>query len=847
MKEIKPSLNIASLLDDSGEAKIKIILTKFSDVVYKLIRDNFDVLTRDMSKPTKRLFTESFNKKSLNPKMLKVIFRNMDKDLQDNLVLKIAAKLVGASKADDFISQKLTKEDFLKLTCENERIFLKDSLTLFDIYNDDLLEEIIERNAELKKMKADEKRVSDLERQLRKLTEDNKTLVNEKQKDAEQANNKILKLVEENQKLKNDNKELTNKITKAKEQSLEKVVIHEDLDDTVEKDSYLIGPEKLLSDIESRCYVGYVPEGGININGQQKMIVIKPSLAIVGNYDYIDKQGFIDRIEYRGDYSTFVCLINQRFISEYLEDEVDDFFYLSEDEQYNILYEKFSNKVICFKPIFKELPTRVKYVLNADIVGIFDLSDFKSPIFVPQLDISTRDFESKIEKGEDFEIDSFPMSLSQYLKYVVIGQTIYYINCVPSREGASTKRWKSKEKSFDKHSLKSFQKTDYIKMPDGNYYFKFASLLNVADNSDIFDEKSFVENVSKNALSQNLCYSLEDLKNFHIAIKSSQLVILSGLSGTGKSKLPIIYGNTLGLREDNGGILFVPISPSYLEPEDILGYVRPIIGENYNAEFLESSTGLVSFLIDAANHTDKLHLVIFDEMNLSQIEHWFSPFISILEKDPNNRKLKLYSEKLDLKNSNHYPSNIEIGRNVIFIGTINVDETTKVLSDRLNDRAFIINLDKMKFDKLKEMGTIQKKNYREVSFDSFQSHIQEKGDYINVLNDREIELFNKIDDLMSSHPYGKGISYRTLKNVSLYLANSQELIERSIALDYVILQFIVKRLNGTELELSHVLTSDQSVGLFSILQEFNDLSEFKKSKEAITSKIKELSDYGYTK
>src|SRR5699024_6087488 len=99
----------------------------------------------------------------------------------------------------------------------------------------------------------------------------------------------------------------------------------------------------------------------------------------------------------------------------------------------------------------------------------------------------------------------------------------------------------------------------------------------------------------------------------------------------------------------------------------------------------------------------------------------FSPFISILEKESESRFLSLYNEKSHCINRSSYPDKIKINNNVIFIGTINLDETTKNISDRLLDRSFVINLKKKKFidfsnqDLEKETESVSKFNVCESS------------------------------------------------------------------------------------------------------------------------------------
>lgn len=81
-------------------------------------------------------------------------------------------------------------------------------------------------------------------------------------------------------------------------------------------------------------------------------------------------------------------------------------------------------------------------------------------------------------------------------------------------------------------------------------------------------------------------------------------------------------------------------------------------------------------------------------MNLAKVEYYFAQFISILENDVNNRILRIYNpkEEINVTNAAEYPAEIRLGENIIFCGTINVDESTYRLSDKVLDRANLIKL-----------------------------------------------------------------------------------------------------------------------------------------------------------
>ncbi|EOS7805331.1 ATP-binding protein, partial [Enterococcus hirae] len=116
-----------------------------------------------------------------------------------------------------------------------------------------------------------------------------------------------------------------------------------------------------------------------------------------------------------------------------------------------------------------------------------------------------------------------------------------------------------------------------------------------------------------------LFYDEKDLYNFHTAMKIGSLVILSGLSGTGKSKLVKAYAKALQLSKEQ--LNFISVRPFWQDDSDLLGYADTI-----NSIYRAGDSGLIDTLIEAENNKDKLYLVCFDEMNLAKVEHYFSQF-----------------------------------------------------------------------------------------------------------------------------------------------------------------------------------------------------------------------------
>jgi MoxR-like ATPase len=184
------------------------------------------------------------------------------------------------------------------------------------------------------------------------------------------------------------------------------------------------------------------------------------------------------------------------------------------------------------------------------------------------------------------------------------------------------------------------------------------------------------------------------LNAFHTCLKInslSPLTVLAGISGTGKSELPRRYAEGMGIH-----FFQMAVQPRWDSPQDLFGFY------NY-LEHRYIGTDLARALIhlDDFNHSDlampwrdRLLLVLLDEMNLARVEYYFSEFLSRLEVRKsvvaNNPASRQNAEiHLDVGGRDRTFS-IYVDRNVMFVGTMNEDESTQTLSDKVIDRANVL-------------------------------------------------------------------------------------------------------------------------------------------------------------
>lgn len=363
-------------------------------------------------------------------------------------------------------------------------------------------------------------------------------------------------------------------------------------------------------------------------------------------------------------------------------------------------------------------------------------------------------------------------------------------------------------------------------------------------------EYTFLQYMKQVTSEKGLYIDESDIYNFHTCVKTNMLTIVGGIPGIGKSKFVQSYGKALGLTFGKE-LVWIPISPSYQEPHDVLGYLHP------SGTYMESETNLTRTLLAAAENPNQLYMIVFDEMNMSHIEHWFTPFLSLLQLDRKERILSLYNG--DGKKDQHIPPQIEIGDNVIFIGTVNFDETTKELSDRLLDRTNVITMRKIPFC---EMNMSQEKVLLlpfafSVSTVEFRGNWFKQKKMLEVFSEEELELLDKLHQLLSSCNASKGVSFRVATAIASYLQNIPRLedytcvLSREEAFDVQVKQRILTKLRGTEAMIGPLLREEgrSELSLAGLLQSplANSVSAFEQSLLYLKQKRQELELYGYVK
>ena len=205
------------------------------------------------------------------------------------------------------------------------------------------------------------------------------------------------------------------------------------------------------------------------------------------------------------------------------------------------------------------------------------------------------------------------------------------------------------------------------------------------------NELDWLEAIRSGIDNHGLQFSHRILCAFHTALKIAEwspLTVLAGVSGTGKSELPKLYSRFGGINFIN-----VPVQPNWDSQDSMLGYFNSI-SNSYEAQpmlnfLVQSREKLVT---DSENPKDNYNglddtvsLVLLDEMNLAHVELYFADFLSKLEQRRGAKNSELPHIDINL-GSDIDPYKLSLGRNLLFAGTMNQDEATKSLSDKVIDR-----------------------------------------------------------------------------------------------------------------------------------------------------------------
>ena len=283
------------------------------------------------------------------------------------------------------------------------------------------------------------------------------------------------------------------------------------------------------------------------------------------------------------------------------------------------------------------------------------------------------------------------------------------------------------------------------------------------------NEIVWLENVWKKCQEYGIKFNKRILYAFHTALKINEwstITVLAGVSGTGKSELPRLYS-------EFGGLNFcsVAVQPNWDSQESMLGFFNSIDNQFEPEELLK-------FLVQCTTDTrynEYMSVILLDEMNLAHVEHYFAEFLSKLE---TRRGLsRNYLPEIEVKlGAGVKPYGLKLARTLLWTGTMNQDETTKSLSDKVLDRGIIINFPRPKtLESRAKMGLItdyisnDRAKLHKDTWQSWTSHViefsEEQKKEINNFRDIVEKINNFLEEV------GRALGHRVWQSIEYYIAN----------------------------------------------------------------------------
>jgi 5-methylcytosine-specific restriction protein B len=323
-----------------------------------------------------------------------------------------------------------------------------------------------------------------------------------------------------------------------------------------------------------------------------------------------------------------------------------------------------------------------------------------------------------------------------------------------------------------------------------------------------FSLNSFFESLEKTGL----FYSDQLISRFVASLLTKPFVILTGLSGSGKTKLAQAF--VQWICQSDSQYKIIPVGADWTNREPLLGYPNALNPEGY----VKPDNGALELIMQAMEDPDAPYFMILDEMNLSHVERYFADFLSVME---SKEDIPLHEAETERSG---VPPSVKIPSNLFIIGTVNIDETTNMFSPKVLDRAntiefrvtqnemkdFLRNMKELDMKSLYAKGKGMGKSFLEMA--SNKSFSTPDADSINGAL---IQFFGELKKT------GAEFGYRSATEI-LRLVNKLSILDETMTtnekIDIAIMQKLLPKLHGSRRKLCPIL---ETLGGFCVKQKSN--------------------------
>lgn len=401
------------------------------------------------------------------------------------------------------------------------------------------------------------------------------------------------------------------------------------------------------------------------------------------------------------------------------------------------------------------------------------------PAYISSLDwLSDRFYEKgKIQKRSIFEIEDIDLisNLHEETKLIQRDPNSYIYNKEAPSYG---------NRYFYSASLSNYQKflveVKGIKFNTDESAFQLTELNQILSNSRLIFSETIITRLSSSLLTK-------------------PFVILTGLSGSGKTKLAQAFAMWLCGNETQYKI--VPVGADWTNREPLLGFPNALEAGTY----VKPDSGVLDLIIRATQNENKPYFLILDEMNLSHVERYFADFLSTME---SGEEILLHAGD---EPWGDVPAKISLPKNLFIIGTVNIDETTYMFSPKVLDRANVIEFrvtDSEMESYLAQSGNVELDNLK------FKGAAMEQS-FVVLAKNRDLAYKNQPDMNETLVSFFRGLKkagaefgYRTAAEIQRFAAVTEALETNWTTeqiLDVVIMQKLLPKLHGSRKKLVPVL------------------------------------------
>jgi len=318
-----------------------------------------------------------------------------------------------------------------------------------------------------------------------------------------------------------------------------------------------------------------------------------------------------------------------------------------------------------------------------------------------------------------------------------------------------------------------------------------ANTMNKSNSSD-----RMINRIQDAIKKSGLLYSDVFISRFAVSLMTKPFVILSGLSGSGKTRLAVAFAEAMSNNTDKQ-VKLIPVGADWTNREPLLGYPNAI----NEGQYVHPDSGILQLILDADKDRTHPYFLILDEMNLSYVERYFADFLSAIE---SGQKIPLWDKK-----DGDVPSSIVLPKNLFIIGTINVDETTYLFSPKVLDRANVLEF---KIEE-PEMEAYLKGSHKDVksisgSLSSLSEEFVSKA--ITPVNSSLTDATKVLLDFFKElKKVNAEFGYRSASEIGRFISLAKEIggLKSDDAIDAAIVQKLLPKLHGSRKKLDPVLKS----------------------------------------